>query len=730
MAASRFYLPFRPAIDANALRVVPNAKLYFYLVGTSDLQSVYADTGLITPLANPVTANAAGRWPAIYLNDSLTYRVVLKDSNDAILDEEPRYIPGFVGEEPTIPSVTAVSIEEFGGVGYTTAAAAKAGTDNRSAIQAAIDYLVDLGGGTIYYGKPHYAFAADPRALATNDITTGLDGIPLIIDGAHITFESTCGGTKIYRRAAGMADPANWSNWPLLSTGTASLKFWRGGAIFLKGQASQPTDYSSRAGVTLDGVILDGGISRGSSYGVMNNGTGDGWDLTDKGIWSDNATTGPGGIFSTGDIRIINGGGVIGFRGELLYGPNNTDCTMFIRDGILGETNASCLNPNSCNLDVDGLYCYNFNFAFEGWGGKSGRVVNATFENGVASSPLQGGKFGVGTFSSYYAPTRVTSTVTPYCHMDNIVFKNADFSPGSWLDIGKITMIDSAMNFTNGTFADGIIDTRISEVVFVTDQESAHGITFAGGDGVNSANQSIQDIKIDRVSFQRTKVARDAARLPGNPVTWYASLGPGIVIGELTGEMSTPPRYAAASSGYAVNFLSTNIQSITGYGVATQNVQTTNLLQSVANSWRGPFVGVTTTGANVYAMYLPTTGFIEGSELTIRNDGPGQIYIDGNGAGGSGSGLRDKQGPVWLPITETLVRFRFDGSFWTHVSGGDYTAVTTVGNLPAAGAIWQNIRLMVTDSNTAFTAGIGAIVAAGGAHVVPVTCDGTNWRIG
>ena len=28
------------------------------------------------------------------------------------------------------------------------------------------------------------------------------------------------------------------------------------------------------------------------------------------------------------------------------------------------------------------------------------------------------------------------------------------------------------------------------------------------------------------------------------------------------------------------------------------------------------------------------------------------------------------------------------------------------------------------------TAGIGAVVAAGGANNVPVTCDGTNWRIG
>lgn len=39
-------------------------------------------------------------------------------------------------------------------------------------------------------------------------------------------------------------------------------------------------------------------------------------------------------------------------------------------------------------------------------------------------------------------------------------------------------------------------------------------------------------------------------------------------------------------------------------------------------------------------------------------------------------------------------------------------------------------RRTVTDSNAALTAGIGAVVAGGGANVVPVFSDGANWRIG
>lgn len=58
------------------------------------------------------------------------------------------------------------------------------------------------------------------------------------------------------------------------------------------------------------------------------------------------------------------------------------------------------------------------------------------------------------------------------------------------------------------------------------------------------------------------------------------------------------------------------------------------------------------------------------------------------------------------------------------------TGVTTVGALPTCNAGKRAARYFVTDANAAFTAGIGAVVAAGGANNVPVTCDGTNWRIG
>ena len=54
----------------------------------------------------------------------------------------------------------------------------------------------------------------------------------------------------------------------------------------------------------------------------------------------------------------------------------------------------------------------------------------------------------------------------------------------------------------------------------------------------------------------------------------------------------------------------------------------------------------------------------------------------------------------------------------------------TVGTLPAASTAIAGTRAAVSDSNTAYTAGIGLAVVTGGAYVVPVFCNGAAWLIG
>jgi parallel beta-helix repeat protein len=94
-----FYLPFRPAFDPNGM-VVPDALLSFYVTGTTTPQVVYADAALTIPLQNPVPANAAGKFPPIYIDPSLTYRVRLSDRAGSVLEEVDPYVPGSVGGPP------------------------------------------------------------------------------------------------------------------------------------------------------------------------------------------------------------------------------------------------------------------------------------------------------------------------------------------------------------------------------------------------------------------------------------------------------------------------------------------------------------------------------------------------------------------------------------------------------------------------------------------------------
>lgn len=73
------------------------------------------------------------------------------------------------------------------------------------------------------------------------------------------------------------------------------------------------------------------------------------------------------------------------------------------------------------------------------------------------------------------------------------------------------------------------------------------------------------------------------------------------------------------------------------------------------------------------------------------------------------------------------------GSTNTFSSAGVLVTVTdsqtySVATLPPSP--WTGLRSYVANSNATLAAGIGGIVAGGGANIVPVFYDGTNWRIG
>jgi hypothetical protein len=69
---------------------VSGAKAYFYLTGTDTLTDTYTSETLTTPNANPVIADSAGRFPSIYLDPTISYRLKVFDENDVLIaDRDP-----------------------------------------------------------------------------------------------------------------------------------------------------------------------------------------------------------------------------------------------------------------------------------------------------------------------------------------------------------------------------------------------------------------------------------------------------------------------------------------------------------------------------------------------------------------------------------------------------------------------------------------------------------------
>lgn len=173
MSYQIFQLPPQHPLSA-AGRVLPGAKAYFYLTGTSTPADTYEDFDLETEHENPVEADAGGRFPAIYLDPEVTYKVTITDANDVLLytidpanpdtlqqeltstvaGSDGASVVGFrrtesgsVAESVHDVLNRTVYIEQFGGApGWAN--------DNTAAMTAAINALVAMGGGTLRFATP------------------------------------------------------------------------------------------------------------------------------------------------------------------------------------------------------------------------------------------------------------------------------------------------------------------------------------------------------------------------------------------------------------------------------------------------------------------------------------------------------------------------------------------------------------------------------------------------
>lgn len=83
MANTLLFNPFIQVVDANG-KPYAGAKLYTYNTGTTTPLATYTTSALTTAHANPVIADANGRFPVIFLS-AATYRLKLTDNSDVLI---------------------------------------------------------------------------------------------------------------------------------------------------------------------------------------------------------------------------------------------------------------------------------------------------------------------------------------------------------------------------------------------------------------------------------------------------------------------------------------------------------------------------------------------------------------------------------------------------------------------------------------------------------------------
>lgn len=145
MTARLITLPYRPVINLRG-GIEAGAILEVYNTGTLDAAMIYADEALTTPLANPLTADAAGRFPPVYYDTTEPLiRVILKTAAGVVLTDVDPYTADTGSAEAAKDQaiLSAAIAESLFGLPFADIAAGLAGTSDG-------DYFaVDNGDGTV-----------------------------------------------------------------------------------------------------------------------------------------------------------------------------------------------------------------------------------------------------------------------------------------------------------------------------------------------------------------------------------------------------------------------------------------------------------------------------------------------------------------------------------------------------------------------------------------------------
>lgn len=570
-------------------------------------------------------------------------------ANAALYNAHPR----FVGQSSNgryfraLPADGQLSVDLGGAAGDGIA-------NDQPAIQAAVNYAEAVGIGTIVFSASEYRLfcpvrTSEPAGAQSEHF---YDGLPIVISTPLILKSIRHGGSRlVFRSTDGSERGANYQLVNSPSTGLPTV--WRGGGIFLKCPMTPPARYADRPALTLQDLTLDGGIERSSYFGwPARPSDGDGWDITDKGIWVE------GDRFS-GDIRLIRSV-VTGFRGELVYQAGAGNGELYIRSSQLANTNGNLFQACGTNLDIDGLVGFNGFQAYEGWSGRRGRIVNAVFEDCMQTGGLSGGRFSLGPFNNI--PTRMDDGEVPWLSLDAEFRNCGPVRLGSWVR-GRVKLTDSYLQFDgNYIYREGLHDVDLDVIAQADKVDGQTPVVLMGSS--TPGKQTLSDIRI-RLSCWRSRSARAAGRVHTQPVSYFGSIGTNVIVEFSSGEA----RRNSGPAGNPLNDVTDNLPCFRQ-----------NRWARTANDWagtshdvaagpqivpRGDFMAVFAPTPGSWPASLPTTGIGHGHELTMRNiSAPGTFIVIA--ASGGGASLPARR--TIAPGERISLRFDSEIGLWLETS--------------------------------------------------------------
>ena len=278
-----------------------------------------------------------GKGAGLYVSDALC--------SEALLAAHPRFVLRTRNNRifRLLTDSGAIAVEQGGAAGDGV-------RNDQPAIQAAIDYAEAIGAGEMQFLSETYRVDCPPRSSPLAD-TRAEDGHPLVVRTSLVLRGCAARRTVLDFRALDGEDPE--TDWQLIATSASDpqLTVWRGGGLFLQGDAIDPgVGQRSIARLELDRLILKGNRAHTGAYAwPADPASGDGWDVSDKALWMQDCYV--------GEI-ICRDTDMIGWKGEIFYLGGAADAVERVELARcrFATTNGSAFNP-SCDAEILATDC-------------------------------------------------------------------------------------------------------------------------------------------------------------------------------------------------------------------------------------------------------------------------------------------------------------------------------------------------------------------------------------